>query len=132
MQMKAKVIDQWHALLDSGDPSLLPPLLDDDVVFHSPVLHAPQPGRELTQMYLRAAQRGLYNDTFHYVREIVGERDAALEFVVEHDGTVINGVDFIRWNDNDQIIDFKVMIRPYRAIDKVRELMLAVLGNAKD
>ena len=122
------LIEQWHELLRSGDAARLPPLLSDDVVFHSPVLHAPQAGRELTEMYLLAALRGLYNDSFHYVREVIGENDAALEFVVEHDGVVINGVDLIRWDAEDKIVDFKVMIRPYRAIDKVREIMLAALS----
>ena len=48
-----------------------------------------------------------------------------LEFVVEHDGIVINGVDLIRLDEHGKIIDFKVMVRPYRAIEKLREIMLA-------
>ena len=123
------LIQQWHELLRSGDPSKLPALLSDSVVFHSPVLHAPQIGRDLTEMYLLAALQGLYNDSFHYVREVVGDNDAALEFVVEHDGIVINGVDLIRWDEQQKITDFKVMIRPYRAIDKVREIMLEALAS---
>ena len=123
------LIQQWHELLRSGDPSKLPELLSDSVVFHSPVLHAPQIGRDLTEMYLLAALQGLYNDSFHYVRKVVGDNDAALEFVVEHDGIVINGVDLIRWDEQQKITDFKVMIRPYRAIDKVREIMLEALAS---
>jgi hypothetical protein len=61
------------------------------------------------------------------VREIVGTHDAVLEFETTIDGIVINGVDLIRWNDQDQITDFKVMVRPLKAINLLHQLMAAQL-----
>lgn len=124
-------IDRWHQLLASRNPAALDALLDDSVVFHSPILHRPQAGRELTTMYLTAAFHVLVNDSFRYVREVVGRNDAVLEFVVEIDGISVNGVDLIRWNDAGRITDFKVMLRPLKAINLVQQKMLAMLQAAK-
>jgi hypothetical protein len=61
------------------------------------------------------------------VREIVGPTDAMLEFETEIDGIGVNGVDLIRWNEAGQIVDFKVMIRPLKAINLIHQRMAAML-----
>ncbi len=71
----------WHAIIDTCDAEALGALLADDATFHSPVVHTPQVGKALTMKYLGAALQVFLNGTFHYVREVVGERDAVLEFV---------------------------------------------------
>src|SRR5579885_3192831 len=76
-------IERWHQILASRNARALDELLADDVVFHSPVVNTPQAGKPITRMYLSAALLVLANDTFRYVREVVGERDAALEFVTD-------------------------------------------------
>jgi hypothetical protein len=114
--MSASVIRRWHQLVGSQDLSALGDLLADDAVFHSPVVHTPQRGRELTTMYLTAAMR-VFGDRLRYVREMVGERDAVLEFEAKLDGIHINGVDLIRWNDRGKIVDFRVIVRPMKAIN---------------
>jgi len=125
--MAAHVLETWHRMVRTQDPSGLPALLADDAVFHSPVVHAPQRGRQLTAAYLGAAFRVFFNPTFCYVREIAGPSDAMLEFETEIDGIIVNGVDLIRWNDAGQIVDFKVMIRPLKAINLIHQRMAAML-----
>lgn len=120
-------IPDWHRIVKTRDIAGVDALLDDNVVFHSPVVHTPQVGKPITRLYLMAAFGVLFNETFQYVRELVGERDAALEFTVEIDGIHINGVDLIRWNDAGHIIDFKVMIRPRKAVNLVHQKMAAML-----
>jgi hypothetical protein len=120
-------LNAWHAFWQQPEPSKLAALLHDDVVFHSPVVHRPQPGKQLTMAYLLAAVAVLGNDSFRYVREIVGEGNAALEFVTEVEGVEINGVDLITWNDDGLITDFKVMVRPLKAINTLHALMAAQL-----
>lgn len=61
----------------------------------------------------------------------MGERDAVLEFVTEIDGVAVNGVDMIRWNDEGKIVDFKVMLRPWKAIQVVHAQMARMLGAMK-
>jgi hypothetical protein len=124
-------LETWHRLVRTQDPSGLNALLAEDVVFHSPVVHAPQRGRKLTAMYLSAAFRVFSNPTFRYVREIVGATDAMLEFETEIDGILVNGVDIISWNDAGQIVDFKVMLRPLKAINLIHQKMAAMLQSGR-
>lgn len=124
---------QWHAYMDSGsDPAVLEAMLAEDAVFHSPVVHTPQAGKRIVSAYLLAAAKVLGNDSFRYVRELVDGNEMMLEFVTELDGIMINGVDIIRFNKAGQIDDFKVMVRPLKAINKVWELMAAQLAEPKD
>ncbi len=122
-----QTLDEWHRIVRERDPDGLDDLLADEVVFHSPVVHTPQRGKPLTAMYLGAAVLVLGNPTFHYVREVVGASEAVLEFVVDVDGIEINGVDMIRWNDAGRITDFKVMVRPLKAINLLHQKMAAML-----
>ena len=124
-------IAHWHNLLENGNAAGLDTLLADDAVFHSPIVHTPQYGKALTKMYLSAAFMVLYNDTFTYVREVVGERDAVLEFEVEIDGIKVNGVDMIRCDDEGKIVDFKVMVRPLKAVNLIHQKMMAMLQGMK-
>ncbi len=123
---------RWHAYMEGGsDPALLSDLLADGAVFHSPVVHTPQAGKAVVMAYLVAAAHVLGNDSFHYVRELVDGNDMMLEFVTELDGVAINGVDIIRFNADGKICDFKVMVRPLKAINKVWEMMAAQLAEAQ-
>lgn len=122
----------WHEYMEHGaDPALLSALLADDAVFHSPVVHTPQAGKAVVMAYLLAAAEVLGNDSFHYVRELVDGDEVMLEFVTELDGITINGVDIIRFNAEGKISDFKVMVRPLKAINTVWQMMGAQLQTAK-
>lgn len=127
----APVIQAWHALVRNRDMAALQRILADEVVFHSPVVHTPQRGKAITLQYLQGALQVLNNASFRYEREIVGERDAVLEFSTEIDGILINGIDLIRWNDAGQITDFKVMVRPLKAINLLHQKMGAMLDRLK-
>ena len=122
-------IQKWHAYLETLDAGALKDLLSEDVVFESPVVHTPQAGRSITLKYLLGAAAVLNNDSFHYTGEWFSPNGAVLEFVTVIDGIKINGVDIIRWNDAGQISDFKVMVRPLKAINKVWEKMGAMLAT---
>jgi hypothetical protein len=122
-------LDAWHKAISSKDIAALDTLLAENAIFHSPVVHSPQVGKDLTKMYLAAAFHVLANDSFHYVREVVDGENAVLEFVVEVDDVVVNGVDMIRWDHSGKIADFKVMLRPYKAINLIKEKMRAMLES---
>ena len=126
-----KALEQWHAIVASRNVSGLNSLLADDVILHSPVVHTSQIGKAATLPYLQAAVHVFLNDTFKYVREVVGETDAILEFVVEIDGITVNGVDMIKWDADDKICEFKVMLRPLKAVNLIHEMMGARLVRTK-
>lgn len=125
--MTVSTLEGWRQLVKDRSPEGLETLLADDVVFHSPVVHTPQVGKAITTQYLSAALRVFFNGSFRYVREIVGEHDAVLEFLVEIDGISVNGVDMMKWDKQGRIVDFKVMIRPLKAINLIHQKMAAML-----
>jgi hypothetical protein len=129
--MRTDPIEQWHRLASERDARGLDNLLADDAVFHSPVVHTPQVGKAITQKYLAAAFQVFFNETFRYVREVKGDRDAVLEFQVELDGITVNGVDMIKWNDSGKITEFKVMLRPLKAVNLIHQKMGAMLATGK-
>jgi hypothetical protein len=120
-------VSKWHAMLEARDISRLDDLLAADVVFHSPVVHTPQRGKAITTIYLAAAYQVLFGSGFRYVREVEGDFDAILEFVAEIDGIHVNGVDMMHWNAEGKIDDFKVMVRPLKAVNLLHGLMARML-----
>lgn len=123
---------RWHAYMEGGsDPAVLAAMLADDAVFHSPVVHTPQAGKTKVMAYLGAASGVFGNGTFEYVRKIVDGDNVMLEFTCEMDGIRVNGIDLIRFNADGKIQDFKVMVRPLKAINKVWDLMAAQLQAAQ-
>ncbi|HEY4079818.1 MAG TPA: nuclear transport factor 2 family protein [Burkholderiaceae bacterium] len=129
--MSSAAVTAWHQVVRDRDPRQLKALLAEEVVFHSPVVHTPQHGRALTMQYLGAALLVFGNDSFRYVREVIGPRDAVLEFEVEIEGILVNGIDMLSWNENDQIVDFKVLVRPLKAVNLIHQKMMAMLAAAQ-
>lgn len=123
-------LTEWHQIVRTRDASRLAALLADDVVFHSPVVHTPQVGKAITTKYLAAAIRVFGNESFRYVREVRGDRDAVLEFRVEIDGIVVNGVDILTWNEAGQVVEFKVMLRPLKAVQLIHQKMATLLQES--
>lgn len=121
--MMPPALQSWHSVIKNRDEAALDLLLADEVVFHSPVVHTPQVGKAITSKYLKAAMHVLGGPGFHYVREVWSQTDAVLEFENQVDGITINGIDMIRWNASGQIIDFKVMVRPLKAVNMLHQKM---------
>ena len=120
-------IQTWHRLVKERDVKGLDGLLAEGAVFYSPVVHTPQVGKAITKKYLTAAFHVFFNETFRYVRELIDKRDAVLEFQVELEGITVNGVDMIKWNDDGKITEFKVMLRPLKAVNLIHQKMAAML-----
>lgn len=129
--MTITTLNTWHDIIRTRNLKALDALLADDVVFHSPVVHTAQIGKVLTMQYLSAAFYVFFNESFQYVRETTSAHDAILEFTVDIDGISVNGVDMLKWNGEGQIIEFKVMIRPLKAIQLIHQKMGEMLAAKK-
>lgn len=137
--MIEQTIERWHQVISGGGE--LDDLLDDDVVFHSPVVFTPQKGKELTKLYLGAAGSTLgggeaissdgSTGKFRYTKQILSGNQAMLEFETEMDGKYVNGVDIITCNGEGRIVEFKVMIRPLQAIQTIHAQMARMLEAMK-
>lgn len=129
--MVSDPIATWRNILKERNVKDLDVLLATDVVFHSPVVHTPQMGKAITKMYLAAAMAVFGNDSFRYVRELKSERDAVLEFELELEGISINGVDMIKWSEKGEITEFKVMLRPLKAVNLIHQKMTSMLQSTQ-
>jgi hypothetical protein len=139
------VIDKWHAHLRGELPGGLDELLDDDVVFYSPIVYTPQAGKAVTKLYLEAAGQTLPGDStapagggsakagetsgggFRYTKHVMTGDTAVLEFETTVEGKYVNGVDIIRCNAEGRIVEFRVMLRPLQAVNLVHAQMKATL-----
>ena len=93
-------------------------------------MHTPQRGRDITFLYLSAAGQ-VFNTDFRYVREVRQGDTAMLEVECTLDDTHVNGIDLIQTKDG-LISEFKVMVRPLKAVNKVHEKMMAMLEAFKN
>jgi hypothetical protein len=116
-------IKEWHEIVKSGNTENLSSIIDSDCIFYSPVVFTPQKGKELTIKYLSAAALVFGDDSFKYIKEVINEKNACLEFELKLNGIEINGVDLISWNDKNKITEFKVLIRPLKGVQLIHELM---------
>ncbi len=130
--MSKNAVAVWHELVKARNAAGIADLLAEDVTFYSPVVHTPQQGKDITNLYLVSAFSVFFNDSFRYVRELHGERDAVLEFELEIDGIQVNGVDMMSWNDDNKITSFKVMLRPLKAVNLIHQHMGAMLEKLKN
>ena len=140
-----QVVEKWHEHLRGRLPGGLDELLDDDVVFYSPIVYTPQEGKAITKLYLEAAGQTLPGDSggkdgsspgdgtgrFRYTKTVTSGDTAVLEFETTVDGKYVNGVDIFRCNDAGRIVEIRVMIRPLQAINLVHAQMGKALEAMK-
>ena len=137
-------VEKWYEVMKSNDMDKLDELLAEDVVFYSPVVYTPQKGKDITKMYLMAAGGVFGEETkdevtdsnnsqskFKYIKEIIGEKSALLEFETEMNGIYVNGVDVISWNEEEKITEFKVIVRPLQAVNMLHQKMQVMLESMK-
>ena len=129
MNSAKDLIQKWHEVLKNDDQVLLENLIADDAVFSSPVVFTPMEGKEITMMYLSAAGQSFNMEKFKYTKEIHDGMNSVLEFETYIDDISVNGVDIIEWNEEGKIVNFKVMIRPFKAVQKVQQKMVEALES---
>jgi SnoaL-like domain len=126
--MTQAVIQRWIDIIDNHRPEQLDDLLAEDAVFYSPAVFTPQEGKAKTAMYLRAAEKMFSGTDFRYIGQWFGEQSAVLEFTATIDGMYVDGIDMITWNDDDKIVSFKVMMRPFKALQVIMPKMAELLA----
>jgi SnoaL-like domain len=126
MSERPAALAGWHRVAETRDPAGLDDLLDADCVFRSPAVHTPQEGKALTTAYLSAALVVL-GPTLTYRHEWWDDDSAVLEFSAELDGLTLHGIDMLRWGADDRLTEFTVMVRPFKGLTKLMELMLGEL-----
>ena len=117
-----RTLDGWHRFVASGDQGLLASLLSEYIVFRSPFVQSPIPGRPATLLVLTTVAQIFENFTYHRTF-IAGPHDAPLEFAANIGKWQLKGIDLIKFNDAGEMIEFEVMIRPIKALAALGEEM---------
>ncbi|MBU3848513.1 MAG: nuclear transport factor 2 family protein [Candidatus Acinetobacter avistercoris] len=122
-QTTKKAIELWHQMLETRDMSILNDLLADDIVFKSPVAFSPYSGKQLVFFILTNVIQIFENFTYH--REFYTEDglNVVLEFSANIGEKKLKGIDMIRFNEQGQMVDFEVMIRPKSGLEALAALM---------
>jgi len=116
-------MQQFRDAIEIRDIDAIAALLAADVVFRSPVVHAPYRGRAQVEVLLRAVSQVL--EDFHYIREI-GAPDAAdhaLVFRARVGDREVEGCDFIHTGGDGKIDELYVMFRPLSGVLALAEAM---------
>ena len=129
MTQAKDLIHKWHEVINSDDMNALDNIIAEEAVFSSPVIFTPMEGKEITMMYLHAAGQSFNMEKFTYTKEIHDGMNSVLEFETYIEDISVNGVDMIEWNQDGMISNFKVMIRPFKAVQKVQEKMVEALES---
>ena len=129
MTIAKDLIHKWHEVVNSDDLNALDNLIAEGAIFSSPVVFTPMEGKEITMMYLHAAGQSFNMEKFKYTKEIHDDMNSVLEFETYIDDISVNGVDIIEWNEDGKIANFKVMIRPFKAVQKVQQKMVEALES---
>jgi hypothetical protein len=116
-------IQKWHNMLESRDMSLLNELLADDVVFRSPVAYNPYEGKQVVFFILSNVIQIFENFTYHREFFTEDEQSVVLEFSANVGKKKLKGIDMIRFNEQGQIVDFEVMIRPKSGLEALAAQM---------
>jgi hypothetical protein len=117
----------WHEFVSSHSRDVLQPLLAEHVVFHSPIVRSPIPGRAATLLVLTTVAQIFEN--FKYRRTFIGgPHDVALEFSASIGKWELKGLDLITFNDAGQVVEFEVMIRPAKTLQALGEAMGSRIG----
>ena len=115
-------LDLWHHCV--ANQILDESLLDDEVTFFSPVIYSPIQGKAMVVKYLNAANIVFTNSDFRYVNELIDGNQACLIFEAKVNDLYINGIDFLTWNESQQLTEIRVFVRPLKSINALRELMV--------
>ena len=121
----ASAVDLWHQCIENA--ALNPEMMTEEVVFYSPYVYTPIKGKKNVSRYLEAAGMVFLNSDFRYIEEIIGNNQACLVFEATINDLYVNGVDFLIWNDQQQLTEIRVFIRPFEALNLIKEFMVKYL-----
>jgi hypothetical protein len=113
----------FRAAVESADLDGALAQLAPDVVFRSPVVHAPYTGLEAVRPIL-AGVMAVFED-FRYVAEYAGPDGHVLEFACRVDRFDLQGIDVLR--GPGPFTELAVLVRPYSAATALRSRMAALL-----
>ncbi|MDP9276583.1 MAG: nuclear transport factor 2 family protein [Actinomycetota bacterium] len=113
--------DRFRAAAEEKDFSAVDELFAEKTSFRSPVIFAPYEGREAISMLLGAVVE-VFED-FRYTDQVESGDTAVLIFEARVGDRELNGVDILRFDADDRIVELMVMVRPMSGVNALAEAM---------
>jgi len=110
-------IEQWHRIFEYNDPSLILPLIDDDIEFYSPAIFAPKRGK--TEVFELLSVVFDIFEGYHVTGTWTKGNEVIFEFETRVGKYTLQGIDRFRLNDDGKVVQMKVWIRPLTGLKEL-------------
>ena len=101
---------RFRAAIESNDLDAASELFASQIIFHSPITFHPFIGRDTVRRLLGEVAQ-VFED-FRYTDELAGSESHALIFRAAVGEREVEGVDLLRFDEDGQVADFTVLLRP--------------------
>jgi hypothetical protein len=119
--------DAFRAAVESKELSAIEEVFAEDARFRSPVVFKPYEGRDQLAVVLGAALR-VFED-FAYLEQVETGDTAVLMFEARVGDKQLQGVDILRFGEDDRVAELIVMVRPMSGMHALAERMRAMLES---
>ena len=113
--------DAFRRAAEAKDFSAIEELFAEDVSFRSPVVFKPYEGREALGGLLTAVAQ-VFED-FRYTDQVETGDAAALAFSATVGDRELDGIDFLRFDDEGRVREMAVYVRPMSGVNALAEAM---------
>ena len=113
--------DGFRAAAEAKDFEAGRNLFAEDVTFRSPFVHKPYEGIDALTFLLGNVVQVFEN--FRYVSHVETGDTAVLMFEADVNGRQLQGVDILKFGDDDKITEMTVMVRPMTGLAALGEEM---------
>ena len=113
--------DGFRAAAEAKDFEAGRHLFTEDVTFRSPFVHKPYEGIDALAFLLGHVVQVF--EGFRYISHVESGDTAVLMFEAEVNGRQLQGVDILKFNEDDKISEMTVMVRPMSGLAAVGEEM---------
>jgi hypothetical protein len=120
--------DAFRAAAEAKDFAAAEELFTEDATFRSPVVFRPYEGRDQIKLLLGAVVQ-VFED-FRYLEQVETGDVAVLMFEARVGEKKLQGVDILKFADDDRIAEMTVMVRPMSGVQALAGAMQRMLEAA--
>ena len=124
----AASLARWHDMVAREDLGGLRSLTHPDAVFRSPVAYKAYHSADAVVLAVSTAASVFTDFAYHREAATADGLSVVLEFSARVGERGVKGIDFIRFDEDGQIVDFEVMMRPLNGVQAMAEEMGQRLG----
>lgn len=125
----ARSLTTWHHMVASRDLSNLLSIVHPDAVFRSPMANTAYTSAPALMLALSTVIQVFEDFTYHRQLATDDGLNIVLEFSARVGDKQLKGIDLVRFNEQGQITEFEVMVRPLSGLQALGTEMGARLGD---